>query len=51
MNLAITCVSAVIAMIDHDGIPLVRKDIIWYGLALNTSGCFEIAQLFQQLQA
>ena len=50
MNLAVKCVSEVNAMMDHDGIPLVRKAMIRCGLALNTNGCWEIAQLFQHLQ-
>ena len=37
-------------MIDHDGIPLVRKAMIRCGLALNTNGCWEITKLFEHLQ-
>ena len=50
MNLAVECVSEVNASIDHDGIPSVRKAMITCGLALNTNGCWEIAQLFQHPQ-
>ena len=50
MNLAEKCVSEVNAMIDHDGIPVVRKAMINSGLELNTNGCWERTQLFQHLQ-
>ena len=50
MNLAVECINEVNAMIDHDGIPSVRKAMVRCGLALNTNGCGEIAQLFQHLQ-
>ena len=49
MNLAVIPVSEVDSVIDHDGIPLVRKAIIRYGLALSTSVCWEITKLFQHL--
>ena len=40
MNLAVTCIREVNAVIDLDGIPLVRIAVIWCGLALNTfAGC------------
>ena len=51
MNLAVKCASEVNAVIDHNGIPLVRKAMIRCGLALNTNGCWEIIQLFLHLQA
>ena len=38
------------AMIEHDGILLVRKAMIRCGLALNTNGCEEITQLLEHLQ-
>ena len=38
MNLAVKCVSEVNAMVNHDGVPLVRKAMIQCGLALNTNG-------------
>ena len=50
MNLAVTFVSEPNAMVDHHGIPLVRKDIMWYGLAVYTNVFSEITQLFQHLQ-
>lgn len=50
MNLAVTFVKEVIAVINHDGIPLVQKAIIRCSLALNTSGFREIMQLFQHVQ-
>ena len=49
MYLAVKCVRELNAMIDHDGIPLVRKAMIRCGLALNANG-WEITQLFQHLQ-
>ena len=38
------------AMVDHDGISLVRKAVVRFDLALNTNVCREITQLFQHLQ-
>ena len=42
INLTVKCESEVNAMIDHDGIPSVRKAMIRRSLALNTNGCWEI---------
>ena len=50
MNLAVKCVREVNAIIDHNGISLVRKAMIRCGLALNTNGCWEITQMFQHLK-
>ena len=37
-------------MIDHDGIPLVRKDFMSNGVALNLNGISEARKLFQDVQ-
>ena len=49
MNLEVNCVSEVNAVVDHNEILLARKASLRCGLALNTSSCWEIAQLFQHL--
>ena len=50
LDLSLNCVSEVNPMIRHGGIPLVRKAMIRFGLALNTNNCWEITQLFQCLE-
>ena len=42
INFTVKCESEVNDMIDHDGIPSVRKGIIRSSLALNTNGSCEI---------
>ena len=50
MNLTVKCVSEVNAMVDYDGVRLIRKATIQCSLAHKTNSCREITQLFQQLQ-
>ena len=50
INSAVKLVSEMNAMIDYNGVPLVRKAIICSVLALNANSCKEIILLLQHLK-